>query len=500
MAPLITVQLLTLDALGLAELLNNGKLTIVALVEQVLSQIDHEDKAGAKLNAVLNVAPRDILLQTASQLDDERKKGKLRSPYHGIPILIKDAIATHPDLGMPSTVGSFALLSSKPAQNAGIVDELIKKGLIILAKTNLNEGEAPIGHTSPLGSSTGSAVGVSAGYSPLSLGTETDGSLVQPAGRAALFALKPTVGSTDLTGVWTLSLSFDSAGAMAKSIVDLAFTTELLHTQEVRAKLPKDGYTSFLTKTFQGLKVGFLDPAVWHFPPRMCPQIPSVNSAYMNAIDKIRKAGAEVQYPVELPTFDKWMIADNQTAMSVIMFHDYKRNVDQYLSNLETSEVRSLKELIEWNKAHADIELPYVMRRPKKQGSSFRRSRLRKASTSCLSTRVSISSASHKTARYRAWPLRPVSESIFGFSGMYLDLIRQLRYPLATMPLGVLDNIGRPFALAIMARAGRGDLIFKFISAFEEAFPKRQIPPKLVRGDEEVKPIIESRISSNGLL
>lgn len=117
---------------------------------------------------------------------------------------------------------------------------------------------------------------MSAGFSPLSLGTETDGSLVQPAARAALYALKPTVGSTDHRGVWTLSKRFDAVGAIAKSVSDLALATEMLHTMEVRSRLPEDGYLSFLSKSFTGLKVGFLDESQWHLPPQMCPQIPSV--------------------------------------------------------------------------------------------------------------------------------------------------------------------------------------------------------------------------------
>jgi amidase len=119
-------------------------------------------------------------------------------------------------------------------------------------------------------------VGVSAGYSPLALGTETDGSLVQPAARAALYALKPTPGSVKVDGTWTLSSRFDAIGAMAKSVTDLTIVTELLHTDRVRSTLPADGYASNLTKTFKGLKVGFLDPAEWHLPERLCPQIPSV--------------------------------------------------------------------------------------------------------------------------------------------------------------------------------------------------------------------------------
>lgn len=118
----------------------------------------------------------------------------------------------------------------------------------------------------PCGSSTGSAVGVSAGFSPLSLGTETVGSLVQPAARAALYALKPTVGSVHIDGIWLLSATFDTVGAMAKSVGDLSTIAEILLNEDAHESLPTDGYTSFLTKSFRDLRIGFLDPAQWHFP------------------------------------------------------------------------------------------------------------------------------------------------------------------------------------------------------------------------------------------
>ncbi|KAL5119079.1 hypothetical protein ACEQ8H_003003 [Pleosporales sp. CAS-2024a] len=366
MTPLTNAELLRLDASALAKLLSEERITCVTLVKQVLAQIAQEDKAGAELNAIISVAPYETLIETAAKLDD------------------------------------FAFVSSKPARNPPVVEQCIMNGLIILAKTNLNvsfkkaymsiqsltkgfrssaittvggqtnsvyivgglkKGETPMGHTSPCGSSTGSAVGVSAGYSPLGLGTETDGSLVQPTGRAALFAMKPTIGSTLNDGIWTLSSQFDAVIALTKSVLDLALMTELLHTPEARPKLPQDGYRSFLTKTFKGLKIGFADPAIWHFPPAMCPQISSVvkqlNGAYFKARDKIKDLGTEAEYPVELPKLDSLMRTGNQSAYSVILSHDYEDNVNDYLGALESSEVRNLKELIDWNKAHADIEMPY---------------------------------------------------------------------------------------------------------------------------------------------
>jgi hypothetical protein len=112
----------------------------------------------------------------------------------------------------------------------------------------------------PGGSSTGSAVGVSAGYSPLALGTETDGSTIQPANRASLFAIKPTHGIISLDGVWQLSTSFDVIGCMEKSSTDLANLFNVL------VESNSSDYPRYLTKSFGNLKLGFLDPDIWRFP------------------------------------------------------------------------------------------------------------------------------------------------------------------------------------------------------------------------------------------
>lgn len=109
-------------------------------------------------------------------------------------------------------------------------------------------------------------MGVSAGFSPIGLGTETDGSLVQPGARAALYTLKPTPGTTELDGVWVVSEDFDAVGAMTKSTADLALITELVLNQKAREALPDDGFQIFLRTDFDGLKIGFLDPAIWRWP------------------------------------------------------------------------------------------------------------------------------------------------------------------------------------------------------------------------------------------
>uniref|UniRef100_A0A8H7NGZ5 Amidase domain-containing protein n=1 Tax=Bionectria ochroleuca TaxID=29856 RepID=A0A8H7NGZ5_BIOOC len=475
MAALIVEQLLILDATELAAMLAKRTITSVSLVERLLEQISLHDKPR-NLRAVLSkFAPRDTLIKAASQLDDERAQGRLRGPLHGIPILIKDAINTHPSLGMPTT--------------------LIKKGLIILAKTNLNEfcnwkgfnsvngfsvvggqtnsayingglkdGEAVMGR-SPPGSSTGSAVGVSAGYSPIALGTETDESSVK------------------VDGVWTLSHRFDAIGGMAKSVTDLAIITELLHTDQVRSKLPTGGYLSSLSKSFEGLKVGFLDPAIWHLPESLCPQIPSVvqelNEAYEQAIEKVEASGARVEYPVPLPSCDKLTMPDgDMTAMEVVILREYSRNIGQCLGILQDCNVRTAAELIAWNEEHAEIEMPFdnanqqrLIQACKERPTAERYEEARRHMKKVVIEDGFEPLLSGKGLDPIAVPQDSNIASMATASG----------YPIATMPLGVLKDYGRPFGLAIMARAGREDILFTFMSAFEATFPKRVIPTSLLQ-------------------
>ena len=142
-------------------------------------------------------------------------------------------------------------------------------------------------YQSPCGSSTGSAVGVSAGYAPIALGTESIGSIFSPATRAALYALKPTIGSVDMSGVWPVSKVFDAVGGMTKSVSDLAAITGCLITQgHLESSLNSKKFKDVLSKDFAGLKVGFLDPEVWVYPPEVVSPIESVATQIVSARKK----------------------------------------------------------------------------------------------------------------------------------------------------------------------------------------------------------------------
>jgi amidase len=251
-------SILSADATSLASLLESGHVSSVDLVKTFLLQIVKHNKAGRKLNAVISTCPEPLVLETAARLDGERAQGKVRSQLHGIPIIIKDAFVTGPELKMPTTVGSVVFAGMEPIRTATVVQRLIDAGLIVLGKANMTEfcglksENTPIGWSAvggqtlspyrrddlaekdqPIagGSSSGPAVSVAAGFSPMALGLETIGSNVFPASANGLYAITLTRGSIPLDGTFRLSERYEAAGGMARSPQDLVPLVEAMTHQ-----------------------------------------------------------------------------------------------------------------------------------------------------------------------------------------------------------------------------------------------------------------------------
>lgn len=280
------IDVLTATAADLCRLLEAGQTTSVNIVEAYLAQIEKHNKTGLGLRAIISTAPRDAVLSQATKLDTERLNGKIRSGLHGIPIIIKDAIVTSKALGMPTTAGAFAFKETYGKKNAAIVKLLIQSGLIIIGKASMTEfcglkatcmtaGWSAVngltqsayivggfrkddlfcGRSGPGGSSSGSGVGVSAGFAPLSIGTETGGSICMPANRAGLYSMTATLGTVPTDGLFTLSRSFDGLGGMAKTVEDLEMLMNLLLSDQAREAQ---------SRKWEDISIGFVDPIVWN--------------------------------------------------------------------------------------------------------------------------------------------------------------------------------------------------------------------------------------------
>jgi amidase len=346
-----------------------GTLTSSALTQQFLDRIEELNPA---LHAVMTVSPD--ALEQAGRSDEAWAAGQPRGPLEGIPVLIKDNIQV---AGMPTTAGSPALLSAEPP-DAFIVSRLRNAGAVILAKANLSEwanfrstrstsGWSTIGgqtanpyalDRSPSGSSSGSAAGVSAGFAPLAIGTETDGSIVSPASACGVVGIKPTAGLVSRTGIVPLSSAQDTAGPMATSVADAAALLTVLAAADSQDFFPErsscdSDYTSFLDPAaLEGARIG-----VWHVSAGTGA---ATEALLHSAVEQLRKLGAHVIDPVELPDVDK--VAEPEFEA---LRHEFKYGINAYLTYLAAYDGTgsagklpgSLAELIDFNQRNADLVL-----------------------------------------------------------------------------------------------------------------------------------------------
>ncbi|MGA6183279.1 amidase [Stenotrophomonas sp.] len=352
---------------GIADLQSRmaaGELDSVTLTRAYLERIARLDRAGPRLRAVIELNPD--ALKDAAQLDAERRAGQLRGPLHGIPVLLKDNIGATP---MSTTAGSLALEGFRP-DDAFLVGRLRGAGALILGKTNLSEWanfrstrsisgwSARGGQTrnpyrlshNPCGSSSGSAVAVAANLASAAVGTETDGSIVCPAAINGVVGLKPTVGLVSREGIIPISFSQDTAGPMTRSVADAAALLTAMAGRDdadpATATMPGRAvydYTSRLNPDgLRGARIGVLYTGL--------EKRPGIGPALDHAIAILREAGAVV-VPASLPTQGQW-----QDAERTVLLHEFKAGLQRYFTTYKAP-VRSLDEVIAWNREHAGREM-----------------------------------------------------------------------------------------------------------------------------------------------
>jgi len=500
-------DILTTPAADLQVLLTRGRLTSVDLVKASFHQIDKFNTKGVKLNAIINTTPRRIALSRAKALDQERAKGMVRGPLHGIPITIKDNIMTGPEWGLPTTVGSVALQSAMAKENAPIVELVVSAGVIIVGKANLSEmagwkgsgittgwsavggqtqtpyviggvvpGEKLLGHSTPGGSSSGSAVSVAAGFAPLALATETDGSIVQPANRASLYGLKATVGHISTKGTAPWSPLTDSIGAMARTPEDLANVMgTLLKRPDLAAETT--------ARSWEGLRVGFVDPSLWGFVPFICdPNAVLINQQHrglQQASEAISANGGYVQQPVLLTSMDQLVLEDGEDALEQLWNHDFEPGWNKYLAGYQHPPVRTLAELVKFNKDHADMALPSA--HPGQQ-------LLEGALNDTLSEekyakgKKMIRQAAGKDGIDRVLEEFKLDVIIGPMDGRIPTIAAAAGYPVGTMPLGYSKDNGRAFGACIISGAGSEAKILQAMSAWHATMPPPKPPPQLISG------------------
>ena len=362
-----------MSVLELQRQMENGTLTARSLVLSYLHRIQALDQAGPRLNAVAELNPDAIA--TAEALDRERQVHGARSPLHGIPILLKDNISTGDK--MHTTAGSVALADNLASADATLVARLRQAGAVILGKTNLSEFaryiamEFPDGYSSrggqvknpygeelPVsGSSSGSAVAVSAGLCAVAVGTETAGSISCPSMNNGICGLKPTVGLVSRAGIIPIC-GQNTAGPMGRTVEDCAVLLGAMVTGEDPAD-PATGctdhlghrdYTQFLIPdALRGLRIGVNRVRC---EPELFPE--DTEEIFERELERMRQAGAEL-VDCDIP----YTGLENGILSQATLLYEFQGAMDAYLARYATGQCRRLSDIVAYNRAHAQTALRY---------------------------------------------------------------------------------------------------------------------------------------------
>ncbi|KAJ9144219.1 Amidase-like protein [Pleurostoma richardsiae] len=487
---------ITLPAHELQEKLSAGELTSVYLVEQFLAQIDRHNHNGMELNAIISACPANVAVCQARRLDNERKAGRIRGKLHGIPIVLKDAIVTDPSLGMVTSAGSFAVASLKARRNATLVERLIDAGLIILGKANMTEfcghksNNTPLGWSAyggqtrsayrredlkeedqpwAAGSSSGSAVSIAAGFTPLAIGTETGGSNVFPASVSGLYGLTLTRGSAPTDGVFKISETYDSIGVMARDPVDLAALVEVLLAPEGELRIASGRHGKALARSFEGLSIGVVSNR-WGVSASAAEEkwdLPEVKARYEEAVRIMQSKGASVVFPLDLLSAETLEYGDEN--LMTVAYHEFPGQIEEFLAeNFELDgELTNLADVIAWNERHTSQALP----EPYTTQTELIASR---DNTMTSATHAAAATELRRLAREEGAGrvmdeqgldiiLSPSDANLVGYAAC-------AGWPIATTPLGRLARNGQPWGFFAMAREGREDVLLQFMGAFKESF------------------------------
>jgi len=465
--------------------MTSGALSAEAVTQACLSRIGQLD---GQIRAVVEVNPEAVAI--AAALDGERRAGRVRGPLHGIPVLLKDNIDTADR--MMTTAGSLALVGPAPAADATVALRLRAAGAVILGKTNLSEWANFRGHRSssgwsarggqtrnphaltrsPGGSSSGSGAAVAAGFAPAALGTETDGSIVSPATCCGVVGLKPTVGLTSRAGLIPISRSQDSVGPLCRSVADAAAVLAALCGADPRdaatsERAPADFTPCLREDGLRGARLG-VPRSLWGRNPHAA----RVGEA---ALQAMREAGAVLVDPVEIPSSAELR---GDGSEFVVMRHEFRAGLNAYLEGRRGVAVRSLAELIDFNRAQAARELRWFGQETlvEAEGSGSLQDR---AYLEALERSRSLGGARGIDAALEAHGLdalvAPTGGPAWAIDLLLGDgpqagtssLAARAGYPLLSVPAGAVA--GMPLNLTFMGRAWSEPVLIRLGYAFERA-------------------------------
>ena len=480
--PIVEAGILQLQAAMAA-----GQLSAKDLVQAYLDRIK---QLNPTLHAVIETNPNAVAI--AAGLDNERKSGHVRGPLHGIPLLVKDNIATLDNL--QTTAGSLALYGSNVPADSPLIRQLRAAGAIILGKSNLGEWANFRGNDNvyPLavgwsarggdtknaydlsytswGSSSGSGAAAAASLCAAAVGTETDGSITGPSAVEAIFGLKPTLGLISQDGIVPISHQQDSAGPMARSVTDVAILLGIMQTSlgAVAGHPVPSNYTQFLQRgSLKGARIGrdvrFFDYS--YFGSGIAGDEETVAFAE-NALDVMASLGATI---VDTDTGDVFAYTDDE--FTALLF-EFKTQIAEYLQTLSHTNLRTLADLIAFNDAHCVQELVYygqeVFEAAETEGD--------------LTDPVYIAARNHATGTARAGIddalARDDLDAIVAPHLTNSTGPAVAGYPNFSMPVGIRSS-GRPAGMLMYSTFLREPELIAFGYDLEQALHARQ-PPQLL--------------------
>ncbi len=485
----------------LQQKMSAGELTSLQITEAFLERIQAMDQNGARVNSVIELNP-DVQ-GIAVELDAERASGKVRSPLHGIPILIKDNIDTHDK--MQTTAGSLALEGNIAPRDAFIVTQLRKAGAVILGKTNLSEwanfrGKRSVSgwssrggltrnpyalDRSACGSSSGSGAAVAANFCAAAVGTETDGSVICPAQTNGIVGIKPTLGLISRSGIIPIAHSQDTAGPMARTVADAAILLGVLtgvdkndSATTASAKRALKDYTKFLDKDgLQGARIGVAR--------NMCGTDSRILEIFEQSIVLMKSLGAVIVDPANLPNFDKF----GRTEVEVLHY-EFKADLNKYLASVN-ARVKNMEDIIKFNEEHKARVMPYfgqehMLAAQEKGGLRDKQYREALAKNHLLTRKngIDVVMKKHKLDALivpsggPAWMIDLANGDAINWDMESTSPAAVAGYPHITVPMGHV--FGLPVGLSFFAKAWQEPTLIKLAYAFEQATRVR-VEPKFLK-------------------
>lgn len=511
----------TIDSIRNA--LSARETTVSQLTRAYLDRIERLDRNGPSLNAVRGINPDAMGI--ATKLDASRRKTS--RPLEGIPILLKDNIATGDK--QPTTAGSLALAAAKARRDATVTRLLREAGAVILGKTNLTEFAnflavgMPSGYSSlggqvrnawapdlskdnvpvvqPGGSSAGSGVAVAAGLAVATIGTETSGSLLSPANQSGVVTIKPTVGLISRAGILPISHSQDTAGPMTRSVRDAAILLNILaqpdplDPETAKLKRPSDYTDGLGTDGAKGMRIGV--PVVPDDPGRDVyygPLGKRSRKVMELAIEALQDLGAVIvraPMPVrgwigapgtDMPVLDtnpQSALRHTVRRVSTVLVYEIKHDLNEYLTEwLRGTKIRTMDDIIAFNDAHPERCLRF--------GQDLFRA--------AQSTKGDLSEPEYKSARR----LDLMSAGRLGMDA-YMDehsldavlfpgnagagIAAKPGYPSVQVPAGFTSGVGKiatpdfPQGATFAGRPWTEAKLLRIAFAFEQATHARRVPP-----------------------